>query len=267
MNEQQNLDKNAENELENLRYFCQTYLHPDWNSDYSNPHEAFIAFCKNESSEAAAKFNSEIESFLQNAGEIPDDLIKNLGGHYSPSDDNLSVSEWLSKACVAIRNAPDKTVYQFTAESINGEQISFERYKNKVLLIVNTASKCGLTPQYKGLQELYEKYKDDGFEILGFPCNQFAEQEPGSNKEIAESCTLNYGVTFQMFAKIKVNGDDALQLFKFLRHKLPGILGEQLKWNFTKFLIDKKGHPRKRFAPTTTPSKISGEIYKLLHEN
>jgi glutathione peroxidase len=138
-----------------------------------------------------------------------------------------------------------------------------DKYKGKVVLVVNTASKCGFTPQYEGLEKLHEEYKGKGLEILGFPCNQFAGQEPGGKDEI-ETCLLNYGVDFQMFDKIDVNGKNAHPIFKYLKKELPGTLGGRIKWNFTKFLIDKDGNPVKRFAPSTKPEKIEIDIRELL---
>lgn len=138
-------------------------------------------------------------------------------------------------------------------------------YKNKVLLIVNTASKCGFTPQFKGLEALHEKYASQGFEVLGFPCNQFGKQDPGSSTEIGEFCELNYGVSFPMFEKIEVNGANTHPLFKQLKSDAPGLMGSQnIKWNFTKFLVDSHGSVVKRFASATTPEKITSEIEKLL---
>src|SRR5664280_1461683 len=133
--------------------------------------------------------------------------------------------------------------YQFTARSLQGKEIGMDTFKGKVVLVVNSASKCGFTPQYEGLETLYEKYKDQGLVILGFPCNQFGNQEPGTEKEIAEGCLLNYGVSFPMFSKIEVNGSNADPIYKFLKDKLPGFLGKRIKWNFTKFLIDRNGLP------------------------
>ncbi|MEW4368573.1 glutathione peroxidase [Paenibacillus kandeliae] len=157
------------------------------------------------------------------------------------------------------------TVYDYHANTIGGKEVPLEQYKGKTLLIVNTASKCGLTPQFAGLQELYDKFKDDNFEILGFPSNQFAGQDPGSNEEISEFCQLNYGVSFPMFEKINVNGSDAHPLFKYLSEQAPGILGSKaIKWNFTKFLIDGDGNPIKRYSPQTTPDKIEEDIRKQL---
>ena len=151
------------------------------------------------------------------------------------------------------------SVYDFKAKTLGGKEISMEEYKGKTVLVVNTASKCGLTPQFEGLEELYKKYRDKGLVILGFPCNQFANQEPGDEKSIAEGCLLNYGVTFPMFSKIDVNGPDAHPLYKYLKSELPGFLSNRIKWNFTKFLIDSEGKPVKRFASATEPAKI--DIY------
>ena len=154
--------------------------------------------------------------------------------------------------------------YDFTAETLQGKDKSMKDFEGKVVLVVNTASKCGLTPQYEGLQELYEKYKDDGLEILGFPCNQFANQEPGDQDAIAETCQINYGVTFTMFNKVDVNGSGAHPLFKYLRSALGGLMGNRIKWNFTKFLLDTEGNPVKRFPPTATPASLEKDIQKLL---
>ncbi|MDC7218924.1 MAG: glutathione peroxidase [Spirochaetales bacterium] len=154
--------------------------------------------------------------------------------------------------------------HQFKADSLQGKEISMEDYKGKVVLVVNTASKCGLTPKYKGLEELYKTYKDQGLVILGFPCNQFANQEPGDSKSISEGCLINYGVSFPVFSKIDVNGDDAHPIFKYLRNKKKGFGGSKIKWNFTKFLIDKEGNPVKRFAPTFKPEKLTKHIEKQL---
>ena len=154
--------------------------------------------------------------------------------------------------------------YQFSARSLQGKEISMEEYKGKVILVVNTASKCGFTPQYEGLENLYQKYKDKGLVILGFPCNQFGNQEPGTEKEIAEGCLINYGVSFQMFSKIEVNGGDAHPVYKYLKKRLSGFLGGVIKWNFTKFLIDSEGKPVNRYAPATKPEQLEGDIEKLL---
>lgn len=154
--------------------------------------------------------------------------------------------------------------YDFSALRMNGQEVSMDQYKGKVVLVVNTASKCGLTPQFKDLEEIYQEYKDMGLEILGFPCNQFANQDSGSNEEIHEFCQLNYGVTFTMFQKIDVNGENEHPLYKYLKNETKGILGKQIKWNFTKFLIDNEGKVIKRYAPTVLPSKIKDDIEKLL---
>ena len=154
--------------------------------------------------------------------------------------------------------------YDYEAQKLNGDKIKMKEFEGKTLVVVNTASKCGLTPQYKGLENLYEKYKDDGLVILGFPCNQFANQESGTSDEIEEFCQVNYGVSFPMFEKIDVNGRNTHPVFKFLKRRLGGFLGSRIKWNFTKFVIDKKGRPVKRFAPTTTPEKMELVIQKTL---
>ena len=156
-------------------------------------------------------------------------------------------------------------IYDFAVKDIHGKTVKLAAYKGKPLLIVNTASKCGFTPQYKGLEALYEKLHGQGLEILGFPCNQFGEQEPGSEAEIESFCEVNYGVTFPMFAKIDVNGDGAAPLYKFLKKEKPGLLGsEAIKWNFTKFLVDRDGKVVERYAPNTEPAAIAGDIEKLL---
>jgi glutathione peroxidase len=158
-----------------------------------------------------------------------------------------------------------QTVYEFSAKRIDGQTESLADYKGKVLLIVNTASKCGFTPQYAGLEKLYTEFKDRGFVVLGFPCNQFGKQEPGSEQEIAAFCTSTYNVTFPMFAKIDVNGDNAHPLYKYLKSDRPGMLGsEAIKWNFTKFLIDANGKPVKRYSPQTKPEDIRADIEALL---
>ncbi len=157
------------------------------------------------------------------------------------------------------------TVYDFTAEKLEGGDQSLADYKGKVLLIVNTASKCGFTPQFEGLEKVYENLKDKGLVVLGFPCNQFASQDPGSNSEIGEFCQRNYGVSFPMFAKIDVNGSDAHPLYKFLSKEAQGILGsETIKWNFTKFLVGRDGNVIDRYAPTTKPEDMVKDIEKAL---
>ena len=156
-------------------------------------------------------------------------------------------------------------IYSFSAETLGGETVSMDSYQGKVLLIVNTASECGFTPQYKGLQELHERYADRGFAVLGFPCNQFGKQEPGDAEQIASFCEQNYGVSFPMFAKIDVNGENAHPLFKYLTEEAPGVLGtEGIKWNFTKFLVDREGNVVNRFGSVMKPDALSGDIEKLL---
>ena len=177
------------------------------------------------------------------------------------------------------------SVHSFQANLSNGETVGLDTYKGKVLLIVNTASKCGLTPQYEGLENLYETYKDKGFTVLGFPCNQFGGQEPGTDEEISQFCSLNYDVKFPVFQKIEVNGENAHPLYQYLREQAPEenkidensrlynhlstnepdlLKGSEIKWNFTKFLIDQDGNVVKRFAPTTTPEEMKEDIEKLL---
>ena len=177
------------------------------------------------------------------------------------------------------------SVHTYKATLSNGEEIGLDTYKGKVMLIVNTASKCGLTPQYEGLEKLYDTYKDNGFTVLGFPCNQFGGQEPGTDEEISSFCSLNYQVEFPLFQKIEVNGDQAHPLYQYLREQAPEdvnfdknsglykhlstnapelLEGSNIRWNFTKFLIDQDGNVVKRFAPTTTPEEIKDDIEKLL---
>lgn len=158
----------------------------------------------------------------------------------------------------------EKEFYSLSAKTLQGKEISMEAYKGKVVLVVNTASKCGLTPQYEGLETLYKKHKDDGLVILGFPCNQFGNQEPGGREEIEEGCLLNYGVSFPMYDKVDVNGKNTHSVFKYLKSELGGIFGSRVKWNFTKFLIDADGKPLKRFAPITKPEKLEPYIEQLL---
>ena len=156
------------------------------------------------------------------------------------------------------------SIYQFEAELLDGKNKSFADYEGKVLLIVNTASKCGFTPQFAGLEKLYEKYKDQGLEVLGFPCNQFGGQDPGSNDQIGAYCQKNYGVTFPMFSKVDVKGPEAHILFRYLTNNSKGILGNGIKWNFTKFLIGKDGKVVNRFAPTTKPEDLESEVQAAL---
>ena len=155
-------------------------------------------------------------------------------------------------------------IYEFKALNNKGEEVDFSQYEGKVLMIVNTASKCGFTPQYDGLEDLYKRYKDLGLEIVGFPCDQFAHQEPGSNEEIAEFCRLNHGVTFPLMSKIEVNGDNAHPIYKYLKSVARGIFGSAIKWNFTKFLISRDGTVIKRYAPTVTPAAMEKDIKKML---
>ena len=154
--------------------------------------------------------------------------------------------------------------YNFSAVTLQGKEVGMEAYKGKMVLVVNTASKCGLTPQFEGLENLYQKYKEKGLVILGFPSNQFANQEPGDEKSIAEGCVINYGVTFPMFAKVDVNGEEAHPLFQYLRKSLGGWFGNKIKWNFTKFLVDTTGKPIKRFSPFTKPEKIDRYLAGIL---
>lgn len=157
------------------------------------------------------------------------------------------------------------SLYDFSANTLSGQTASLADYRGKVLLIVNTASKCGFTPQYKGLEALHEAYKDQGLVVLGFPCNQFGAQEPGSADEIGAFCEKNYGVTFQLFEKVDVNGENAHPLFNFLKKTAPGVLGtEGIKWNFTKFLVGKDGQVFERYASTTAPESMKQDIEKLL---
>jgi len=157
------------------------------------------------------------------------------------------------------------SLYDLSCPLPAGDSLPLEGYRGKVLLIVNTASKCGFTPQFAGLEDLYQQYHDQGLEILGFPCNQFANQDPGSNEQINEFCQLNYGVSFPMFAKIEVNGRGTAPLYQHLKQQAPGALGTTgIKWNFTKFLVDREGTVVKRFPPQTKPKHIAGEIEALL---
>ncbi|MFN7570861.1 MAG: glutathione peroxidase [Betaproteobacteria bacterium] len=157
------------------------------------------------------------------------------------------------------------TIYTFQAAGIDGKPRKLADYKGQVLLIVNTASRCGFTPQYKGLEEIYRRFKGRGFAVLGFPCNQFGAQEPGAESEIAEFCELNYGVSFPLFAKVDVNGPGAHPLYKYLTTAKPGLLGsEAIKWNFTKFLVGKDGIVIERYAPTTKPEDLAADIEKAL---
>lgn len=155
-------------------------------------------------------------------------------------------------------------IYDFKALNNKGEEVEFSQFEGKVLLIVNTASKCGFTPQYDGLEALYKKYKDQGLVIIGFPCDQFAHQEPGTNEEIAEFCRLNHGVTFPLMAKIEVNGKNTHPIYQYLKEAAKGKLGNSIKWNFTKFLISRDGEKVRRYAPTDTPESFEKDIVSLL---
>lgn len=154
--------------------------------------------------------------------------------------------------------------YDLHVRKPNGEQIDFKDLDGKVVLLVNTATKCGLAPQFDGLENLHQRYKDQGLVVLGFPCDQFAGQEPETNDTVEETCKLNFGVTFQLTEKVKVNGPETHPVFRFLKSKLGGWLGSGIKWNFTKFVVDKNGKPVKRFSPTTTPDKLESLIIQLL---
>ncbi|MBG5892871.1 glutathione peroxidase [Providencia hangzhouensis] len=154
--------------------------------------------------------------------------------------------------------------HQLAATSLGGQLISMKDYADKVILVVNTASHCGFTPQYNGLESLYKKYAPQGFVVLGFPCNQFGKQEPGSAEEIAQTCFINYEVSFPIFEKVDVNGSSAHPIFRYLKNELPGLMGGRIKWNFTKFLIGRDGKPLKRFAPFTTPEKMEAIILSAL---
>ncbi|WCM42208.1 glutathione peroxidase [Flavobacterium sp. CBA20B-1] len=154
------------------------------------------------------------------------------------------------------------SIYQYKAKTLQGKEIDFSDFQNKTLLIVNTASKCGFTPQYEGLEKLYQKYKDQGLVVLAFPCNQFNNQEPGDASSIKNNCLINYGVSFPVFEKVLVNGKNAHPIFKYLKNVLPGFITNAVKWNFTKFIIDANGKPIKRFAPFTSPEKINTYLVK-----
>ncbi|MBQ8567908.1 MAG: glutathione peroxidase [Oscillospiraceae bacterium] len=155
-------------------------------------------------------------------------------------------------------------IYEHTVNDAKGHQVNMKDYEGKVLLIVNTATGCGFTPQYEGLQELYKKYSERGLEILDFPCNQFGAQAPGTEEEIVDFCQSRYGVTFRQFAKVNVNGDDEAPLFTYLKAQKTGVMGNRIKWNFTKFLVDRSGNVTERFAPTVTPDKLEEKILELI---
>lgn len=155
-------------------------------------------------------------------------------------------------------------IYDYKVKDKDGKEISLKDYEGKVLLIVNTATGCGFTPQFDGLQDLYEKYNEKGFEILDFPCNQFGNQAPGTDEEITDFCNSRYGITFKQFSKIDVNGANEEPLYTFLKSQKGGLMGSNVKWNFTKFLVDRQGNVVARFAPTKTPQAIDAEVAKLL---
>lgn len=157
-----------------------------------------------------------------------------------------------------------ESIYDFKALTSKGKELDFGQFRGKVLLIVNTASKCGFTPQFAGLEELNQKYREQGLVVIGFPCNQFASQDPGSDSEIEGFCQLNYGVSFQIMKKVDVNGDNAAPIFKYLKSQTKGLLGSAIKWNFTKFLISRDGNTVKRFAPITAPEKLEKDIIAML---
>lgn len=156
------------------------------------------------------------------------------------------------------------SLQDFSATAIDGGQIDLAQYAGKVVLVVNTASKCGFTPQFEGLQELHEKYADQGLVVIGFPCDQFGHQDPGTDEEIGAFCQKNYGVTFQMMSKIEVNGDGAHPLYQWLRDQKSGLIGDKIKWNFTKYLVGRDGQVVDRYAPTTKPEKLAKDIEKAL---
>ena len=156
------------------------------------------------------------------------------------------------------------TIYDFKALTTNGKELDFDQFRGKVLLIVNTASKCGFTPQFAGLEELNQRYKDQGLVVIGFPCNQFASQDPGSDEEISNFCQINYGVTFQMMKKVDVNGKNADPIFQFLKDRSKNIFSDDIKWNFTKFLVASDGVTVRRYAPTVKPNRMRKEIEEML---
>ncbi|MHB9055071.1 MAG: glutathione peroxidase [Paludibacteraceae bacterium] len=181
----------------------------------------------------------------------------------SPAKNNSDSGKSNSNA----ENASVQNFYSFSAVNMQGKEIGMSDYKGKVVLVVNTASKCGYTPQFTGLEELYRKYKNDGLIILGFPCNQFGNQDSGSNKEILDFCQANYGVTFPMFEKIEVNGENAHPIYKYLKNNIPNREPSEIKWNFTKFLIDKSGKPIKRYESKVKPEELGDDIRSALKED
>jgi glutathione peroxidase len=199
-----------------------------------------------------ASCGDDREDELEEAEDSYELMAHNYEG---PSDDGETLTDGEQMA---------NSVYEFSANSLGGEPVQLNEYKGKVLLIVNTASECGFTPQYEGLEKLYEEYKDKGFVVLGFPCNQFGGQEPGSSEEIANFCEMNYGVSFPLFEKVDVNGENEHPLYTYLKSEQSGMVTDAIKWNFTKFLVDKNGKPVDRYAPQTKPADIKGDIEKLL---
>jgi len=183
-----------------------------------------------------------------------------------PSLQNQAIGNKLSEAGACTPRSNRMSIHKFSAKLNNGKTQKLSDYQGKVLLIVNTASRCGFTPQYKGLQGLYAKFKKRGFELLAFPCDQFGHQEPGTDSEILTFCEVNYGVEFPLFAKIEVNGAGTHPLYKFLKSQKGGLLGDSIKWNFTKFLVDREGNVIERYAPLTTPQRIAPDIEKLLEK-
>ncbi|WP_298440082.1 glutathione peroxidase [uncultured Ferrimonas sp.] len=155
-------------------------------------------------------------------------------------------------------------IYQFDAQLNNGETVSFAQWQQQVLLVVNTASACGFTPQYQGLEKLQQQFGEQGFSVLAFPCNQFGKQEKGNDEEVKNFCDLNFNISFPLFKKVDVNGAEALPMYRWLKQQKGGVLGSRIKWNFTKFLLNSKGEVVKRYAPTTKPEQIAGDIEKLL---
>ncbi len=182
------------------------------------------------------------------------------GVRYTGADESLILSAGIS----FFHRGSTMSIYDFTANDIDGNPVSLDTYRGKVLLIVNTASKCGFTPQYQGLEALHREYADRGFEVLGFPCNQFGGQEPGDEQEIREFCSLTYDVSFPMFEKVDVNGKHAHPLFDYLKSQQKGFLTDGIKWNFTKFLINRDGEVVKRYAPTDKPESLRADIEALL---
>lgn len=187
---------------------------------------------------------------------------------------NTCIKALIKKICQRMKKPTQfklpmtNTLYTFKINSLQGKEMDFTDFKDKVVLIVNTASKCGFTPQYAGLKALHEKYKDKGLVVIGFPCNQFGGQEPCDAKEIEGECLVNYGVTFKITEKVDVNGENEHSIFHFLKHSLPGFLGfEDIKWNFTKFLVDKNGNPNKRYGSAEEPKDMEGDIEELLRIN